>query len=461
MASDHDDPNPWGPQEPPSGRPGDGPWGAGTPGARPGGPRGEDDGFRGGGPGWGGNGGRGGPGGGPGGRVPPLADLDRIIAQAQEMVRRLLGTRYGGGPGRGFKGGRGLALLGFAVGALWLASGLYRVEPDQEGVVMRFGAFTRLTPPGLNYHLPWPVESVATPAVTRVNRIEIGYRSGGSETEVPADLAAGRQAGPEGGREVGQESLMLTGDENIVDVNVAVLWRIDNAVAYLFNTRDPRTTVQAVTESVLREVMGRTPIQPALGPLRAQIADQVMRQTQQILNGYHAGVQIVQVLPQTVDPPPAVIESFRDVQRANTDAERMRNQANSYRNDIVPRARGEASRIVALAEGDRQAAIARATGEAQRFQSVLTAYQAAKDITMKRLYLDTMQDVLSHTQSVVLDDKLRGVLPFLPLEGGTGAMPAAAPAPSAPLAMPPLVPPSAPPAPLAQQSASPAAEATP
>jgi membrane protease subunit HflK len=402
-------PNPWGTpgedsrSDGPGKRP-DEPWGEGRgpgqrgPGGGPGGPRG-------------------------GGPIPPMPDLDRIIAHAQEYVRRLLGGRGG----RGFGGGRGLALLGLAMLALWLASGLYRVEPDQEGVVQRFGAFTRLTPPGLNYHLPWPIEEVETPAVTRVNRIEIGYRSGESGSgDVPTEAATSRESG----HDVTQESLMLTGDENIVDVNVAVLWRIDNVVDFLFNTRDPRTTIKSVTESSLREVMGRTPIQPALGPLREQIADDVMKQAQQILDGYKAGVRIVQVLPQTVDPPAAVIESFRDVQRANTDAERIRNQAQSYANDIVPRARGEASRIVAIAEGDRQAAIARATGEAARFDSVLAAYQAAKDVTMKRLYIDTMQDVLTHSQSVVLDDKLRGVLPFLSLAPEPGAAPR--PVPPAP-----------------------------
>ncbi|MGH7209970.1 MAG: protease modulator HflK, partial [Acetobacteraceae bacterium] len=196
-------------------------------------------------------------------------------------------------------------------------------------------------------------------------------------------------------------------------------------------------------------VMGRTPIQPALGPLRAQIADDVMKQTQKILDSYKAGVRIVQVLPQKVDPPAAVIESFRDVQRANTDAERIRNQAQSYANNIVPRAHGEAARIVAIAEGDRQAAIARATGEAKRFDSVLTAYQAAKDVTMKRLYLDTMQDVLSHTQSVVLDDKLRGVLPFLSL-----APEATPPKPAPPNPAPPAAQSAAPPPASADSSAT-------
>lgn len=409
---DPDGGNPWGtPGQNPRPSPGgpgrrEDPWGDPRPGSGGGGPRG------------GGN-----------GPLPPIPDFDRIIAQMQAGVRRFLGgggrQGPGGGGGRGFAGGRGILLLGLAVVAIWLLSGFYRVEPDQEGVVLRFGAFTRLTPPGLNYHLPWPIETVNTPAVTRINRIEIGYRSGESGN------GEGTSGSGQGGREIAQESLMLTGDENIVDVNVAVLWRIDNVVSYLFNTRDPRTTIKSVTESVLREVFGRTPIQPALGPLRAQIADDVMRQTQKILDSYHAGVQIVQVLPQKVDPPDAVIESFRDVQRANTDAERLRNQAEAYANDVVPRAHGEAARIVAIAEGDKQATIAKATGESKRFESVLTAYQAAKDVTLKRLYIDTMQDVLAHSQTVVLDDKLRGLLPLLPVTP-QGATPAPAPPPPAP-----------------------------
>ncbi len=409
----------------PSNTGGKGPWGSG----------GSDDGGSEPGPDSDGNGpwhgppggGRGGPGGGP--RGPgggpggwqggpfPGPDLDLIIARAQAFIRRVLGGG-GGGAGRGpfGAGGRGIALIGLGVVALWLASGFYRVEPDQEGVVLRFGGFTRITLPGLNYHLPWPIEGVKTPAVTRVNRIEIGYQSGEA-----ADQQQAEGEGP-GAREVPQESLMLTGDENIVDVNVALLWKINSAVAYLFNTRDPQITVKAVAESVLREVMGRTPIQPALGPMRAQIADRVMHHTQQILDQYKAGVDIVQVLLQKVDPPADVIESFRDVQRANTDAERMRNQADAYRNDIVPRAVGDAARIEALAQGDKQAAIARASGETKRFLSVLAAYRVAKDITMTRLYLDTMQDVLSHSPTVVLDDKVKSLLPFLPL-GGPGETP--------------------------------------
>ena len=309
-----------------------------------------------------------------------------------------------------------------AVVTIWLASGFYRVEPDQVGVVLRFGAFTRSTLPGLNYHLPWPIETVFTPAVTRINRTEIGFRTGVNEN------------GQVETRRLPEESLMLTGDENIIDIDLVLLWRIDNAEAYLFNTRNPDVTVKAVAESVLREVMGRTPIQPALGPMRAQIAADVMDQSQRILDGYKAGIQITQVLLQKVDPPEAVIESFRDVQRANTDAERMRNEAQAYANDIVPRARGAAAQIVAAGQGEKQATIAQATGETKRFLSVLAAYRTAKDVTLQRMYLDTMRDVLSHSQTLVVDDQLKGLLPMLqlnnegpPQSGGAGQAAAKAP----------------------------------
>ncbi|MGH7154925.1 MAG: FtsH protease activity modulator HflK, partial [Acetobacteraceae bacterium] len=261
------------------------------------------------------------------------------------------------------------------------------------------------------------------------NRTEIGYRSGtGDETNASAR------------NEVPAESLMLTGDENIVDIELTVFWRIDNAVNYLFNTRDPDVTIKAVAESVLREVMGRTPIQPALGPMRAQIAGDVMEQSQQILSGYKSGVQITQVLLQKVDPPDAVVESFRDVQRANTDAERMRNQAEAYANDIVPRARGDAARIIATGQGEKLATVATATGETKRFLSVLAAYRTAKDVTLQRLYIDTMRDIMTHSPSVVLDNNVKGLLPFLPLNGvpvpepPAGAAPPGQAAPASPTA---------------------------
>ena len=357
-------------------------------------------------------------------RTPP--DLERLIAQAQGYIRGLLGGGSGGRPGGGgafgnFTNGRGLIFLLLAVVLIWVGSGFYRVQPDEQGVVMRFGAYSYWTPPGLHWHLPWPIESVQAPTVTRINRTEIGFRSAAG-----GQIDSGRDAA---GRDVLAESLMLTGDENIIDIDVAVFWRISNAAAFLFNTADPQALVRAVAESSMREVIGHTPIQPALTQLRAQIETDVHKQTQEILDRYKAGVEITQVQLQKVDPPAAVIESFRDVQRANTDAERMRNEADSYRNDIVPRARGDAARIVAEGQGAKAASVAQATGQAQRFDSVLKAYQAAKDVTLRRMYLDTMQDVLAHSQPLVIDDKLKGLVPFLPLNVPP-PMPAAPAAPA-------------------------------
>ncbi len=393
--------------------------GGGRPGDRgprkPGGPFGGGP-FGGGGGPFGSGGGPfgGGPfGGGPGGKgFGP--EIDRLIAQAQGVIRGLFGGGSGGfgsGPRGGsaghFTNGRGFTLVGLVIVLIWIGSGFYRVQPDEQGVVLRFGAYSYWTPPGLHWHLPWPIETALLPAVTRINRTEIGYRSSaGGRVEEGRDT---------GGRDVLAESLMLTGDENIIDIDVAVFWRISNAAAFLFNTAAPDVLVRAVAESSLREVIGRTPIQPALTQARAQIETDMLKQVQQILDNYQAGVEITQVQLQKVDPPAAVIESFRDVQRANTDAERMRNEANSYRNDIVPRARGDAARVVAEAQGAKLASVAQATGQTERFNSVLKAYQMSKEVTLRRLYLDTMGDVLSHSQPLVVDDKLKGLVPFLPL----------------------------------------------
>jgi membrane protease subunit HflK len=384
---------------------GQSPWGSSGGGSGGGGQRPPG----GGGP-WGYGGGPGGPFGGRPGGQGPLPDLDALIARLQAFIRSLLG---GGTRGR-FSGGRGLALIALAVVALWLASGIYRVEPDEQGVVLRFGAFNRTTLPGLNYHLPWPIETALTPAVTRINRIEVGFRSIGTTQN---DTAS------ENRRDVPEESLMLTGDENIIDINFVVFWKISSAVDYLFNTRSPDVVVKAVAESSMREVMGRSPIQPALTELRGQIASDVQRQTQQVLDGYKAGVEVTGVQLQGVNPPAEVVESFVDVQRANTDAERIRNEAQAYANDIVPRARGDAARIVAEGQGAKQASIAQATGQTQRFLSVLAAYQQAKDVTLRRMYIETMQEILTRSPALVVDDRLKGLVPFLPLTPPAPAAP--------------------------------------
>lgn len=380
---------------------GQSPWGN----PRPGGPWGS--------PPPSGGGGGGGPAG--GGRGP---DLDDMIRQAQDAVRRYLP--------RG--GGKGIALLGLVLVGVWAASGFYRVQPDEQGVVMRFGAFNRTAPPGLNYHVPWPVETVTTPRVTRINRVDIGF-IGAQEAPV-----MGGRIQP--ARDVLAESLMLTGDENIIDIDVAVFWRIRDAGEFLFNTRNPESTVKSAAESVMREVIGRTPIQPALTEARAQIEQEVRRGTQAIMEQYRAGIEVVQVQLQKVDPPSQVIDAFRDVQRANADRERLRNEAESFRNDIIPRARGEAERLVQEAQGARESQIARARGEAARFVSVLTAYQAAQDVTVRRIYLETMEEILRRNPMILVDDRLQGIVPFLPLGEGAavprpaqGGLPSTRPAP--------------------------------
>ncbi len=349
---------------------------------------------------WGGGGGNG------GGQIPP--ELQNLLTQIRALLRRF-----------GRSGTAGLALVAaVAVAAIWLATGIYRVEPDEEGLVLRFGAYDRSTPPGLNYHVPWPVESVLILPVTRINRVEIGFQSNGAdEPDIIPRTPEGREDPVRGlpARDVTAESLMLTGDENIVDINASVFWRISDAPAYAFNTRNPGYTVKSAAESVLRQVVGHTKIEEALTGGRSAIEQAVTAGTQAILNTYKSGVEITQVQLQKVDPPEAVIESFRDVQRATTDADTARNDAQSYANDVVPRARGDAAAILAEANGAKQAAISLATGQSQRFLSVFAAYSLAKDVTLRRLYIETMQDVLRNSSSIVIDDKLRSLLPTLQL----------------------------------------------
>ena len=390
-----------------------GPWG--TPGGRPG--NGKPPPNRG--P-WGGGGG--GNGGGPG----QLPDLDQLIARINSGLRGFIpnggGTRRG--PSLPRAGGRGLLLLILLIAAVWLATGFYRVQPDEQGVVLRFGAFNRTALPGLNYHIPWPVESALTPSVTHINRVEVGFSGNGDQQPVMRMTARGLVADTTSTQGIPAESLMLTGDENIIDIDFAVFWRVRDAGDYLFNTRNPNDTVKQVAESVMREVIGHTPIQPALTEARAKIEQDTLTGMQAVLDQYKAGVEITQVQLQKVDPPADVIESFRDVQRANTDAETARNTAESYRNDIVPRARGDAAAMIAEADGARQASIAQAKGQAQGFDSIFKAYQAAKDVTVRRLYIETMQAIVSKTPTTVLDNS-HGPLPLLNLGTGTPAVPAA------------------------------------
>ncbi len=401
-----------------SGPQGDGRRGGGATGGAPGsggqGGGGQGPGGRGGFGGWGGGSGRGpggggGNGGGPwggGGRrrgpnLPP--DLDALIARLQAFLR-------GHGPSGGWRNTRVLALAAIAVVALWLASGFYVVQPDELGVVLRFGAFTGTTPPGLNYHLPWPIETVLLPPVTRVNRTDLGFVAHGGENGGPVQVL--------------DESHLLTGDENIVAVNATVFWRIRDPQEYLFHVRDPMRLVKQVTESSLREVIGTMSLDPVLTSGRDAIEQAVLAGTQARLHSYHAGIEVNEVQLQRVDPPNEVIPAFRDVQAAREDARRAVNQAESYRNNIVPRARGKVAQIVQAAEAHKAALIAQATGAAKQFDSVVAAYRAAPAVTLERLYIETMQKVLAGAATTVVGDGLKGVLPMLPLTGQT--LPAAA-----------------------------------
>ncbi|MCS6879389.1 MAG: FtsH protease activity modulator HflK [Geminicoccaceae bacterium] len=346
-----------------------------------------------GGGGWGGQGPWGGrPSGGP---QPP--DLEEVLRRGQERLKRLF-------PPGGRHSGRGIAIVALAALALWLASGFYRVGPEQQGVVLRFGKLDRLTGPGLNYRLPWPIEEVLTPEVARVNRIEVGFTSGGP--------------GVRGGRrELPEEALMLTGDENIVDINFVVLWKIADAAQYLFNIRDPEVTVKAAAESVMREIIGQTPIVQATTEGRRAIEARAREMLQQLMTEYGAGIEIQEVQLQKADPPAEVIDAFRDVQRAQADREREQNIAEAFANDIIPRARGEAERLLQDAEAYRQEVVARATGEAQRFKAILAEYQKAQDVTLQRLYLETMEDVLKGMSKLIVEAQagVGSVVPYLPL----------------------------------------------
>ncbi len=343
-----------------------------------------------------GGGGRGPWGGGPPGGA-PQPDLEEVLRRTQEKLKGI----FGGGGGKGGRTNRRIALLvGLAVVALWLASGFYRVLPEEQGVVLRFGRLDRVTGPGLHYRLPSPIEEVIKPQVARVNRIEIGYRST-----------------PTGKRELDEEALMLTGDENIIDINFVVLWRISNAADFLFNIRDPAQTLKAAAESVMREIIGRTPILEATTEGRRAIEQKAQEQLQNLMNEYGAGILLSAVQLQKADPPASVIDAFKDVQAAQADRERLQNEAEAYANDVIPRARGEAERIIQEAEAYKQEVVARATGEASRFKAVLAAYQESKDVTLQRIYLETMQEILKGTNKVIIDsaDGAQDVIPYLPL----------------------------------------------
>jgi membrane protease subunit HflK len=338
---------------------------------------------------------------GPQSQGPRPPDLEDFLRRSQDKLRAVL-------PGN--LGGRGLAIIALVLVGLWGFSGFFRVEPDELGVVLRFGKFTREVQPGLNYHLPYPIETALTPQALRVNKLNIGFR----ESD---DLRRGTTQ-----RDVPEESLMLTGDENIVDVDFSVLWRVNPSAVgdYLFNIQNPEATVKAVAESAMRQVVGHSNIGPILTGARQNIETAVQELMQKTLDDYGAGIMIQQVQLQKVDPPTQVIDAFRDVQAARSDLERAQNEAQTYANRVVPEARGRAAKIIQDAEAYKSQTVADANGQTSRFLQVYDQYKKAPDVTRERMYLETMERVLGSNDKTIIDTggaNGPGVVPYLPLPG--------------------------------------------
>lgn len=340
---------------------------------------------------------QGGGGQGPWGRGPgtPPPDVEELLRRSQDKFKNVM-------PG-GFGSSRGFILVVIAAIAIWMFSGVYKVQPEEQGVELLFGKFVKVTTPGLHYWPPAPIGQVFKPNVTRINQLTIGFRSNGD----------GRGVGV---RDVPQESLMLTGDQNIIDVDFVVQWVISDAGDFLFNIRNPEGTVKMAAESAIREVIGQTTLEDALTVKRQDIQEDTRKLLQSILDSYGAGVLVSEVKLQNVDPPNEVIDAFNDVQRAKQDQERSVNEAIAYRNGIVPRAKGEAARMIQEALAYKEKVTREAEGEAKRFLSVYEAYKQGKEVTIERLYIERMQDVLSKSDKVILDNKGgAGVVPYLPL----------------------------------------------
>ncbi len=322
---------------------------------------------------------------------------------------------------------RGIAALVALVAAVWLSTSLYRVQPDEKGVVLRFGRWAETTDPGLHVHLPYPIDTALLPKVTQVNEIQLGVGTGSA----PADGQSNR------GRQ------MLTGDENIVEADCTVFWKIRDPGKFLFKVDNPELAVRIAAEGALRDVISRTPIQAAMSDKRKQIADETQALLQKLLDDEQAGVEVTQVQLQRVEPPLAVIDAFNDVQRARADQERARNEAQAYANDILPRARGDAERIRQEAEAYKVQVVNLAQGEANAFLPLLKSYESAKDVTAWRLYLDSVDEVLKKASKVIVDTSGKGVSSVMPYMPVTEFKPSAAPA-GAPFATPPAPPAPAP-----------------
>ena len=328
-------------------------------------------------------------------------DLDELWRRLNERLNGMFGNRNTEGGGGFSSGGAGGGnLLGLLLGALflvWVASGFYIVDTGQRGVVLRFGKYIETTEPGPHWHLPWPIESRETVNIDQVRTVEIGYRNNVKS-------------------KVLKESLMLTDDENIIDLQFAVQYILKDPEEFLFVNRAPEDTVLQVAETAMREIVGKSKMDFVLYEGRSDIAASAKVLMQQILDRYKTGISVSQVTLQNIQPPEQVQAAFDDAVKAGQDRERLKNEAEAYANDVVPRARGLASRLKEEAEGYRSAVIANAEGEASRFSQILTEYQKAPQVTRERLYLDTMQTVMNNTSKIVVDQKGSNSLLYLPLD---------------------------------------------
>ncbi|MHB1141791.1 MAG: FtsH protease activity modulator HflK [Sulfuricaulis sp.] len=332
-------------------------------------------------------------------------DIDRIVKDIQQKFAGLFGGLFGGGGGGGggssHAGGFGFGLILAVALVIWLATGFYIVNQGEHGVVLRFGQKNEITQAGLRWHLPFPIEKVEKVNVEKVSTIEIGYRSNprtGGKSKVP------------------KEALMLTEDENIIDIEFAVQYKIKDAAEYLFNVRDPEITIAQATESAVREVVGKSTLDFALTEGRDQVSRSSRELLQQILDRYKTGVHIVTVETQKAQPPDEVKPAFDDAVKAREDEQRLINEAEAYANDVIPRARGGAARLIQEAEGYKSSVIARADGDARRFSQIANEYVKAPAVTRERLYLETMEQVLSSTTTIFIDQKAGNNLIYLPLD---------------------------------------------
>lgn len=326
-----------------------------------------------------------------GGGPPP--DLDQLMRNFQRRLSQL----FGGRGGSGF----GIGLIIAVVIALWLLSGFYVVQQGERGVVLRFGALHDVTSAGLRWRFPYPVETVEIVDVEQVSVVEIGYRTNAR--------GVGRSRVP-------REALMLTGDENIIDVEFAVQYRVKDAGNFLFNVREPEVTIAQATESAVREVVGRSTLDFALTEGRHRISQDARQLLQDILDRYRTGIEIQAMETQRAQPPDAVKPAFDDAVKAREDQQRLINEAQTYANDVIPRARGAAARLLEQAQAYRAGTIARAEGDARRFTQIATEYAKAPEVTRNRLYIEALEQVLSNTTKVYIDRAGGNNLLYLPLE---------------------------------------------